>query len=478
MPVQLTELMKVDVVKNFQPHVLKEKVESQPGNFEEELIKLSLEDILVNEQLITPTEMQLEQEFCDEDKIIETPIIFLEKEENLENFSNALRIQQPLEDEREEGKESDEHHIEKIGTPDSLPILSVKDAQQANEKVVKKEIPLLESSMEPHKNKSGSEEAKSILELEQTYEEEENFAHSPQKSLKDFEKQEGVIKAEIIPEEEVVEKITLKSERVATDTTQKVLQRLQETQVQEAKVQEKVEEIIEKENSLLREKKTSKSPQFGSDLTKSLKVKPSQDKEHLLTTGAQTGIQDKESILRGVKINNEPVHQMLNGKKESDEKMTLETENKSGDQNESQNKDRDSLTRQLSDKIREARDKGETSFRLKLQPVELGRVDVEMHLSKNGSVRLSFFVEKTETLNLLEESIQQLNDSLKNEGFQMGQGAYHFNQRGDHFQQWRDATTFEKIQNVEKDQGGTEALASKISYRLVMNPNRHFDDVA
>jgi flagellar hook-length control protein FliK len=84
---------------------------------------------------------------------------------------------------------------------------------------------------------------------------------------------------------------------------------------------------------------------------------------------------------------------------------------------------------------------GNRQFEIRLDPPELGRVEVRMDVSDDGKVRAHLVIERTETMDLLQRDARALERSLNNAGLDTGrdgltfslkdQGAGHFSARSD-----------------------------------------------
>lgn len=74
---------------------------------------------------------------------------------------------------------------------------------------------------------------------------------------------------------------------------------------------------------------------------------------------------------------------------------------------------------------------GKDSITIRLNPAELGKIDVKMELSDDGSLRAMIAVDKPETLDLLQKDIRGLERALQNAGLQADSGSLNFSLRGD-----------------------------------------------
>jgi len=60
---------------------------------------------------------------------------------------------------------------------------------------------------------------------------------------------------------------------------------------------------------------------------------------------------------------------------------------------------------------------GKTSFEIRLDPADLGRIDVRIDVDRNGQVKSHLTVEKPETLSMLRQDAPQLQRALDDAGF-------------------------------------------------------------
>jgi hypothetical protein len=63
-----------------------------------------------------------------------------------------------------------------------------------------------------------------------------------------------------------------------------------------------------------------------------------------------------------------------------------------------------------------------TRFEVRLDPGELGRVDVRLDIAHDGRLATRLIVDRPETLDLLKQDARELTRTLENAGFQLGQG--------------------------------------------------------
>jgi flagellar hook-length control protein FliK len=72
---------------------------------------------------------------------------------------------------------------------------------------------------------------------------------------------------------------------------------------------------------------------------------------------------------------------------------------------------------------------GKSSFEIRLDPAELGRIDVRIDVDRNGQVTSHLTVEKPETLSMLQQDAPQLQQALNDAGLKTGSGGLQFSLR-------------------------------------------------
>jgi flagellar hook-length control protein FliK len=72
---------------------------------------------------------------------------------------------------------------------------------------------------------------------------------------------------------------------------------------------------------------------------------------------------------------------------------------------------------------------GRSRFEIRLDPAELGRIDVRIDVDRNGQMTSHLTVEKPETLSMLQQDAPQLQRALDNAGFRTGDGGLQFSLR-------------------------------------------------
>jgi flagellar hook-length control protein FliK len=72
---------------------------------------------------------------------------------------------------------------------------------------------------------------------------------------------------------------------------------------------------------------------------------------------------------------------------------------------------------------------GKSSFEIRLEPADLGRIDVRVQIDQNGQVTSHLTVEKPETLSMLQQNAPQLQQALDDTGLKTGSGGLQFSLR-------------------------------------------------
>ena len=72
---------------------------------------------------------------------------------------------------------------------------------------------------------------------------------------------------------------------------------------------------------------------------------------------------------------------------------------------------------------------GKSSFEIRLDPADLGRIDVRVQIDQNGQVTSHLTVEKPETLSMLRQDAPQLQQALSDAGLKTDSGGLQFSLR-------------------------------------------------
>ena len=87
------------------------------------------------------------------------------------------------------------------------------------------------------------------------------------------------------------------------------------------------------------------------------------------------------------------------------------------------------------------RTSGKSRFEIRLDPAELGRIDVRIDVDRNGQVTSHLTVEKPETLAMLRQDAPQLQRALNDAGLKTGDGGLQFSLRDQSSSGHRTATS-------------------------------------
>ncbi|MBK1670168.1 hypothetical protein CKO28_19220 [Rhodovibrio sodomensis] len=86
---------------------------------------------------------------------------------------------------------------------------------------------------------------------------------------------------------------------------------------------------------------------------------------------------------------------------------------------------------QVAVQIQRAAAQGQSRVQIRLNPAELGRIDVKLELGDDGHVRAVLAVDKPETLDLMQRDARALERALQAAGLKTDQGSLNFNLRDD-----------------------------------------------
>ncbi len=117
---------------------------------------------------------------------------------------------------------------------------------------------------------------------------------------------------------------------------------------------------------------------------------------------------------------------------------------------------------QVSVRIRQAIDGGTDEISIKLNPPELGRIDVKMSIGQDGKTHLVFNVDQRDTLELLQRDTRGLERSLQETGLKTDNASMQFNlrqdQQGRQFGQNEQDPAFTPFYNEGDEYGTKDAL--------------------
>ena len=109
---------------------------------------------------------------------------------------------------------------------------------------------------------------------------------------------------------------------------------------------------------------------------------------------------------------------------------------------------------QVSVQIAKQAKEGVDQINIKLNPQELGRVEVHLEVNKDGTVQATVFAENKDTLAMLQKDADSLAKALSNAGLNTDAGSMNFNLRGDGQQQ-----QFAGNGNSQQNGGGNDRAA-------------------
>ncbi|TQV71881.1 flagellar hook-length control protein FliK [Denitrobaculum tricleocarpae] len=113
-------------------------------------------------------------------------------------------------------------------------------------------------------------------------------------------------------------------------------------------------------------------------------------------------------------------------------------------------------TDQVAVEIRKGVAAGKDSITIKLNPAELGKIDVKMEISDDGTLRATIAVEKSETLDMLQKDARGLERALQNAGLQADSGSLNFSLRGEGN---NNANEFDTASNAGSGDGGDDTAS-------------------
>jgi len=116
---------------------------------------------------------------------------------------------------------------------------------------------------------------------------------------------------------------------------------------------------------------------------------------------------------------------------------------------------------------------GDANFHIRLDPPELGRIEVNLNVGANGNAGASLTADKPQTLDLLQRDSGALERALKDAGLDLT-GGLSFSLKGDaRSGAWRDAqngrTRSLNIGAIEANTASTIAAAASTPYGLGAN---------
>jgi flagellar hook-length control protein FliK len=106
---------------------------------------------------------------------------------------------------------------------------------------------------------------------------------------------------------------------------------------------------------------------------------------------------------------------------------------------------------------------GENNFDLRLDPLDLGRVDVKVEITESGKINATFLVERKETLEMLQKDSSQLQQAFENAGLKADSNSLSFSL---------------KDQSNSGNQGNPKAFRSFSQYDLNPDSTQAANDAA
>jgi flagellar hook-length control protein FliK len=121
--------------------------------------------------------------------------------------------------------------------------------------------------------------------------------------------------------------------------------------------------------------------------------------------------------------------------------------------------------------------RGVTKFQIRLDPAELGRVDVKLEFREDGEVKANLVVDRVETLAMLKRDAHTLQQAFEQAGLRQSPDGLSFSLRGENQnQQNAQRQTDNSREPSWKDDGtATKELPLELAMRRVMIPNSSLD---
>jgi flagellar hook-length control protein FliK len=116
---------------------------------------------------------------------------------------------------------------------------------------------------------------------------------------------------------------------------------------------------------------------------------------------------------------------------------------------------------QISVQINKQAKDGVDSIKVQLRPEELGRIEIKLEVSKDGSVQATVTAENKETLAMLQKDSAGLAKALSDAGLSTDSGSMNFNLRGEGQQQFAGNSNSQNGNNGSS--GGSNSRAPWLS---------------
>ncbi|OYU49853.1 MAG: hypothetical protein CFE31_05785 [Rhizobiales bacterium PAR1] len=121
--------------------------------------------------------------------------------------------------------------------------------------------------------------------------------------------------------------------------------------------------------------------------------------------------------------------------------------------------------------------RGVTSFQIRLDPAELGRVDVKLHIQDNGEVKANLIVDRVDTLNMLRRDASTLQNAFEQAGLKQTPDGLTFSLRGEgqQGQQQEQGQQGGRHASDIPDDLALQAQIGEAAMRRVLIPNSSID---
>ena len=122
---------------------------------------------------------------------------------------------------------------------------------------------------------------------------------------------------------------------------------------------------------------------------------------------------------------------------------------------------------------------GKSRFEIRLDPAELGRIDVRMDVDSKGQVTSHLTVERPETLAMLRQDAPQLQRALENAGLKTGDSGLQFSLRDQSSSSGQNNSGNDSGRNAQRliisDEDAVPAMSAQRSYGRMVGSNSGVD---
>lgn len=120
--------------------------------------------------------------------------------------------------------------------------------------------------------------------------------------------------------------------------------------------------------------------------------------------------------------------------------------------------------------------RGATNFQIRLDPAELGRIDVQLQIKENGEVNANLVVDRVETLAMLRRDASTLQQAFEQAGLRQSQDGLSFSLRGEgQNSEGREGRNSGANRQDSIDEAAFGAAPVEAAMRRVMIPNASID---